>query len=152
MSVAVRTQDGRVFVEAIDCRSVRMGVNWIVDFLKRADIKDIVVDGKKGQQLLIDAMKDYGVHKQAILPTVAEIVAANAAFEQGIYDHTLCHKGQPSLVQAISNCEKRAIGSRGGFGFAAQREGIEIALMDSVILAFWRCHSTKERKKQRNSY
>ena len=152
MSVAVRTQDGRVFVEAIDCRSARMGVNWIVDFLKRADIKDIVVDGKKGQQLLIDAMKDYGVHKQAILPTVAEIVAANAAFEQGIYDHTLCHKGQPSLVQAISNCEKRAIGSRGGFGFAAQREGIEIALMDSVILAFWRCHSTKERKKQRNSY
>ena len=139
MSVAVRTQDGRVFVEAIDCRSVRMGVNWIVDFLKRADIN-------------IDAMKDYGVHKQAILPTVAEIVAANAAFEQGIYDHTLCHKGQPSLVQAISNCEKRAIGSRGGFGFAAQREGIEIALMDSVILAFWRCHSTKERKKQRNSY
>lgn len=152
MSIAVRTADGRIFVEAIDCRSVRMGVTWIVDFLKRADIKDIVIDGKKGQQLLVDSMKDYGVRKQAILPTVSEIVAANAAFEQGIYDHTMCHKGQPSLVQAVSNCEKRAIGSRGGFGFSAQREGIEIALMDSAILAFWRCHTAKEHKKQRISY
>lgn len=152
MSIAVRTADGRIFVESIDCRSVRMGVTWIVDFLKRADVKDIVIDGKKGQQFLIDSMKDYGVRKQAILPTVAEIVAANAAFEQGIYDHTMCHKGQPSLVQVVSNCEKRAIGSRGGFGFSAQREGIEIALMDSAILAFWRCHTAKEHKKQRNSY
>lgn len=152
LSVAVRTKDGRIFVESVDCRSVRMGVEWIIDFLKRADIREIVIDGRKGQQLLADAMREYGIRKIPIMPTVGEIVAANAAFEAGLYDHTLCHRGQPSLAQAVSNCEKRAIGSRGGFGYRAQREGIEIALMDSMILAYWICHNTKERKKQRISY
>lgn len=60
--------------------------------------------------------------------------------------------GQPSLVQAVSNCEKRAIGSNGGFGYKAIKEEIEIALLDSVILAYWACSETKvKRRKQRIS-
>lgn len=42
----------------------------------------------------------------------------------------------------------RAIGSNGGFGYRSLKEGVEIALLDSVILAYWKCTETKERKKQ----
>ena len=52
----------------------------------------------------------------------------------------------------VSNCEKRAIGSNGGFGYRAIRDDQEIALMDSVILAYWSCSTSKVKKKQRISY
>lgn len=96
-------------------------------------------------------MKDFKL-KSPILPTVKEIITANSDFEQGIYEKNICHNAQPSLVQAVSNCEKRAIGTNGGFGYKAQKEEIEIALMDSMILSYWMCLHTKEAKKQRIAY
>ena len=111
-----------------------------------------MVDGANGQQLLEADMKEYGL-KSPVLPTVKEIIAANTAFEQGLFQDNIRHMGQPSLVNAVGNCEKRAIGTNGGFGYKAQKEGIEIALLDSVILAYWACSTTKEvRKKQRVRY
>lgn len=59
---------------------------------------------------------------------------------------------QPSLVQIVSNCEKRAIGSNGGFGYKSILDGAKIELMDSMILAFWKCSEQKEKRKQQISY
>ena len=152
MSVAAKTKDGKVFVEAIDCREVRAGTDWILKYLTTWKAKKVVIDGANGQQLLAAEMKEYGL-KAPVLPTVKEIIAANTAFEQGLYQDNIRHMAQPSLVNAVGNCEKRAIGSNGGFGYKAQKEGIEIALLDSVILAYWACSTTKEiKKKQRVSY
>lgn len=77
---------------------------------------------------------------------------ANSAFSQGIYAKQICHMGQPSMVQIVSNCEKRAIGSNGGYGFKSILDGANIELMDSMILAFWRCNEKKEKRKQKISY
>lgn len=66
--------------------------------------------------------------------------------------HTVRHAGQPSLAQSVTNCDKRAIGSRGGFGFKSIKEGVDISIMDSVILAYWICSTTKERRKQKARY
>lgn len=152
MSVAAKTKEGKVFVEAVDCREVRAGTDWIFKYLTAWKAKKVVIDGANGQQLLAAEMKEYGL-KNPVLPTVKEIIAANAAFEQGLYQDNIRHMAQPSLVNAAGNCEKRAIGSNGGFGYKAQKEGIEIALLDSVILAYWACSTTKETKrKQRVSY
>ncbi|MCM1207641.1 MAG: terminase, partial [Ruminococcus sp.] len=115
------------------------------------DVKAIVVDGANGQKLLEDSLKDAGLMKPH-LPTVKEIITANAAFEQGICNQAIEHMSQPSMVQAVSNCEKRAIGSNGGFGYRAQKEGIEIAILDSAIYAYWACSQFKEKKKQKASY
>ena len=120
-------------------------------YLKGWKARKVVIDGASGQQLLEEEMREYGI-KNAHLPTVKEIIAANAKFEQGLYQRSIVHSGQPSLVQAVSNCEKRAIGSNGGFGYKAIKEEIEIALLDSVILAYWACSETKvKRRKQRIS-
>lgn len=151
MSIAVKTFSGRIFVEAVDCQSTRAGNGWIIRFLKEADIKTVVIDGAVGQNILAEEMKEERL-KPPILPTVKEIIIANATFKQGLELKTICHAGQPSLVQAVSNCEKRMIGSGGGFGYKAIKEGVEIALMDSVILAHWICNTSKERRKQKISY
>lgn len=151
LSIAVRTDDERIFIETIDCQSVRNGNLWIVDFIKNADVAQVVVDGANGQKMLDDELKDYRI-KNVILPTVKEIINANALWEQGIYQKTICHNGQPSLTKVATNCEKRNIGSNGGFGYKSQFDDIDIALMDSALLAHWACHNTKPKAKQRIRY
>lgn len=149
MSIAVKTVDNNIFVESIDCREIRAGNVWIIAFLQAADVKKIVIDGANGQSLLVNDLKEAGIKTTSILPTVKEVIAANAAFEQGLCQRNIVHMCQPSLLQSVSNCEKRMIGTNGGFGYKSQREDIEIALLDSVIYAYWACSEFKERKKQK---
>ncbi len=151
MGIAVRTLSGKIFVEAIDCQSVRNGNAWIISFLKEADVQEVVVDGASGQNLLAQEMKEAGL-KKPILPTVKEIIVANFLWEQGIFQQSICHNDQPSLTQVITNCEKRSIGTSGGFGYQSQIEEYDIALMDSVILAHWAASSSKPPKKQKIRY
>ena len=151
LSIAVRTVDERIFVETIDCQSVRNGNDWILDFVKRADVATIVVDGASGQKILDEELKKERM-KSVILPTVKEIIVANSMWEQGIYQKTLCHAGQPSLKKITTNCEKRNIGSNGGFGYRSHFADMDISLMDSALLAHWACMTTKPKKKQKISY
>ena len=151
MSIAVKTKDGKIFVESLDCRQMRAGNSWILEYLSAMDWQSVVIDGANGQQLLADQMKELGL-KKPILPTVKQIIVANASFEQGLYQNNICHSNQPSLTQSVSNCEKRAIGTNGGFGYRSIKDGAEVALLESMILAYWQCSESKEKKKQRSSY
>src|SRR5690625_800693 len=151
LSIAVKTEDDKVFVEAIDCQSLREGNGWIIHFLRNAVIQQVVIDGANGQNILAEAMKQAGL-KAPVLPTVKEIILANAMFEQALFQQTIKHKSQPSLFQVVTNCDKRNIGTSGGFGYRSQVEENDIALMDSMILAHWACAEAKEVKKQRIRY
>lgn len=152
LSVAVKQESGPIFVETIDCRSIRNGSSWIIDFLQKADVQNITIDGTAGQNLLADEIKRNKIKAKVILPTVKEIIIANSSFEQAVYGGNICHSGQPSLTAVVTNCEKRAIGSSGGFGFKSLIPENDIALMDSVLLAYWQCSVFKERRKQKISY
>lgn len=151
MSIAVKTNTGDIFVESIDCQSIRQGNAWIIAFLKQADVQEVIIDGASGQNILANEMKDARI-KKPILPTVKEMIVANSTFEQGLFQQTLKHKGQPSLSQVVTNCDKRNIGSGGGFGYRSQIEENDISLMDSIILAHWACQAHKPVKKQKISY
>ncbi len=151
LSIAVRAEGGKIFVETIDCRPTRAGNDWILEFLAKADVAKVAVDGANGQQLLAGEMKTEKM-KAPILPTVKEIIVANAAFEQRLSAKKLCHMNQPSLTRSVSNCEKRAIGSNGGFGYRSINDAIDVSLLDSIILASWICGESKEKKKQKISY
>lgn len=151
MSIAVKTEDEKIFVEAIDCQPIRNGNDWMLHFLRNADIHTVVVDGANGQKILEEAMK-LAKLKPPILPTVKEIIVANSMFEQALFQQTILHRSQPSLFQIVTNCEKRPIGTSGGFGYKSQIEENDIALMDSMILAHWACAEAKESKKQKIRY
>lgn len=152
MSVAAKTEEDKIFIETIDCREVREGTAWILEFLQKADVANVVIDGANGQQLLFNAIKEAKIRPLPHLPTVKEVITAHSSFEQGICQGTIQHMNQPSLKQAASNCEKRAIGTNGGFGYQSQKEEIEISLLDSAIYAYWLCSEHKEKKHQKVSY
>lgn len=147
MAIAARCDDGRIFVECIDCREVRHGTEWVVSFLtgSRA-VRSITIDGASGQQMLI---KQLPKNKKAHLPTVKEIITANASFEDAIFQRRICHKGQPSLTQVATNCAKRNIGSQGGFGYKSMLADVDISLLDACILAFYGADNVKEKTTQR---
>ena len=151
MTIACKTADGKTFVEAIDCQNRRNGNQWIINFLSKADIGAVVVDGASGQELLADEMKANKLIKP-ILPTVKEVISANNIFELDLTSEIICHLNQPSLTQSVSNVEKRSIGSNGGFGYKSLNDGIEVALMESMILANWGLGELKPKVKQRISY
>lgn len=152
LSVAVRTDDGKIFVETVACRPVRDGIAWIIGFLEKSGAKNVVVDGKSGTELLADAMKQAKLKKPTIV-TVPQIIKANAVFEISLAQATIAHMQQSAVTQIVSNCEKRAIGSSGGFGYRSILDGAEIAILDSLILAHWLCSETKaEKKKQHIAY
>lgn len=151
VSIASRTANDGIFVEAIDCRSIRDGTAWVIDALMRIKAEQIIIDGSVGQNILAKELTEHKI-KGVILPTVKEVIASNAMFEQAIFQQEICHMGQPSLTQSVCNCEKRAIGTSGGFGYKSIKEGVEIALLESVALAHWACHESKERRHQIISY
>lgn len=151
LSISVKTDYGDIFTEAVDCQSVRNGNDWIVSFLKKANVAQIVIDGASGQKVLYDELREYGI-KNVILPTVKEIIVANAMWEQGIYQKTICHSGQPSLSKVVTNCDKRNIGSQGGFGYRSHFDDVDICLMDSALLSHWACATAKPKRVQKISY
>lgn len=149
MSIATKTADGRIFVEVVDCQSMREGVGWVVAWLERAkSVVKVAIDGANGQAMLAGAMQQAHL-KKPILPTVSEFIRANADFEQGIFRKTICHKGQEALMEVVSHCDKRKIGNNGGFGYQTLNDSLDIANMDSVILAHWLCCQDKGEVKQR---
>lgn len=151
VSVASRTNDGKIFFEAIDCQPLRSGNGWIVNLLKGIKPEVIAIDGQGAQNVLKTDLEEEGI-KGIILPTVKEIIVANAKFEQMMYAGNICHMDQPSLTQVATNCQKRAIGANGGFGYRAFFDQMEIGLLDSAILAIWQCSEGKERKPQKIRY
>lgn len=151
LSVGTKTDDGHIFFEALDCQPIRNGTAWIIATIKAIAPESVVIDGSGKQAILRDELVDQRINN-IILPTVKEVIVANAMFEKLLYADELRHGDQPSMRQVATNCEKRAIGSNGGFGYKAQFDTMEIALLDSAILAIWQCAEGKEKKKQQISY
>ena len=152
LSVASRTTDGKIFVEAIDCRQIRGGMEWMIPFLQNPNCAGIVVDGDSGKQILLDLMRNSKVARKATIPTVSEVITANAMFETSLFNDGIRHIDQTALRQAISNCEHRPIGSGGGFGYKTLDAAYEVALIESVSLAHWLCSESKAKKKQAIRY
>lgn len=147
LAIACKTEDEKIFVEAIDCRPIKAGNDWLLNFLSKADIRQVAVDGDNGKQILADAMKKMRL-KEPVQPKVAQVIKAFSLFEQGIATGTMLHMEQSAASQVITNCEKRAIGSHGGFGYQSQLQGADISILDSMALAYWICADSKEPIRQ----
>ena len=151
LAIASKLADGRIFVECLYCRPLNAGIGWILDALSKIQYAEVVADGANGQKMLEDAAKECRL-KNIKFPTVADVINANAEFEQAVFQQSICHSGQLSLEQVASNCKKRNIGSNGGFGYESLMDDLEIAILDAVIYAYWSCKKGKEHKVQRVTY
>ena len=153
LAVASRTDDGKIFVEAIDCRPIRSGLEWMLPYFRNPHCEGIVIDGDSGRQMLLDLIREQKASRKApIVPTVQEIINANALFESAIFGDGIRHIDQEPLRNAVSNCEHRPIGNKGGYGYKALVDSYEVALIESISLAHWICSEKKEKKKQAIHY
>ena len=80
------------------------------------------------------------------------VIVSLSLREKAVFEKTLCHNGQPSLRAVVSNCEHRAIGSKGGYGYASLKAELDIVLLDATMLALWSRENYKERKVQKVYY
>ena len=151
LSIALKTEDDRIFVEGIDCRNQRDGNEWMISFLIKCGAKAILIDGASGLETFLRECKEQKL-KNVKAATVKEIVQASSDFETAIASKTLCHNGQPAMRQSVSNCKHRAIGAGGGYGYQTLDDDIEVALIESAVLATHACMMAKEPKKQRVGY
>ena len=151
LSVAIRTEDDRIFVESIDCRNQRDGNNWLINFIMKTKAKAVLVDGMSGLETFLRECKEQKL-KGVGAASVKEVIQASSDFETAIANKSICHAGQPGLRQSVTNCDHRAIGSGGGYGYKTLDDDIEVALIESVVLATHACMMTKEVKKQRVGY
>ena len=152
LAAAVKTEDGRVFVEAVGCRSMREGNSWIIAYLQNPHAVSVVIDGAGNQDILKEEMKAAEVDCKAILPKVQEVIEANTLFEKQLFSGQICHRDQPGLSQAAANCEHRAIGSSGGFGYSSLSDDIDAGLIEAAALAHWQCAKKKELPPQEITY
>ena len=154
LSVAVNTEDDEIFIETIGCKSMRDGIDWIISFLMKLDgnYSKVIVDGANGKELLEKAMKEAKI-KGFLCPTTGEYIQANTMFEQNLFKGRIKHMRQPGVDDIVTNCEKRAIGSAGGFGYKSIKAGADVSILDSIILACWGVEAFKTpKKKQKISY
>jgi phage terminase large subunit-like protein len=152
MSIAVRTKDGRIFLETIGCESQTIGFGWIVRFLQSARVGAVAVDGKGKTELLEEVLKQNGVRVKYVAMETSQVITACSGFRQSIDDLSICHMGQPSVTQSIANCEKRMIGTNGAFGFRSLKPEVDVTIVESLALARWICSVSRERRKQRIGY
>lgn len=148
LSVACKTETDQVFISVFDCRNRREGNGWILQFLQNPNIERVVVDGAGGAQILEDEMKKAKLKKPDTL-TALEFVTSCALFEKSLTDGTMCHLSQPSLDEVVTNCEHRAIGTAGGFGYKSTVATYDICIMEATVIAYAACAQAKEKKVQK---
>lgn len=51
-SIAMKTEDGKVFVETLDCIPIRDGVGWLLEYFRNPKVEKVAIDGANGQQIL----------------------------------------------------------------------------------------------------
>lgn len=154
LSIACKTSDERIFVETVDIKEVREGNGWIIDFLLALgdNCFKVIVDGASGSSLLAEQMKEARL-KAPVIPSTGDFILANSKFEQAVFGKYLCHMGQGAVVDIVTNCDKRPIGSSGGFGYKSIKVGSDIAILDSIILAQYGIENFNQTvKKQKVRY
>lgn len=152
LTVACKTEEGKVFISAYDMRNIREGNGWIIKYLSSIKSLDkVVVDGRGNDEILTQELKK-AKFKKPVIPGGSDFMLANSQFEQAVFNDGLCHMPQPALDVAVTNCEKKKYGSRGAFIYVPNVETIDITIMESAVLAYWLCVNTRESKGQHVGY
>ena len=149
---ALKHADG-VHVELIGAHSGSMAAGmaslaaWVA--ARWNDYAVVVIDGKSHAGAFVDALRDAGVGKRAILvPTWPDVATANAMYLEGTIQGTATHlaaDGQRVLDLSIENTTKKIHGRDGAWSWASTGEPGDEIPAGAASLAHWGAKTSKRK-------
>ena len=152
LAVGVRSADGDVHTEVVAHQPMGMGTQWLVDWLEPRwrEAARIVVDGKSGASVLVDALLDVGVNgRRIVTPTVENVISAHAGFLEAVRTRSMTHHDQEPLARVVARAIKRKVGTAGGWAWQAMDDQTDVTPLDATTWAWWAASFAKARGKGR---
>ena len=139
IAVCVDDGDGIPHVELAQEISCRGGVGRFVEWLLGvADCAEsIIIDGQSNAKTLENELMDAGVPDEMIVrPNTAQAVEAYTGFVNATRAHTVTHVEDESTDESVCECNRRRIGTAGGYGFQSN-DRANATLVDALAFAHW---------------
>lgn len=140
LAAARRTDGGAVHVELVMNGSTSKGpsepASWIAARSHTASC--CVIDGLSGADSLVDAIGKAPRH-YVVRPGAGDVIAAADMMLAAIRGGTMTHLDDPALNLSATTATRRAIGSRGGWGWG----GDNSTPIEAASLALWGAKTSK---------
>jgi len=153
VAIAIRPDEGPVFVESLGVESTAVGSSRIAAWLAERwrTCEAIVIDGKSGAGALVDALQQLGVRtrtRRVKRPTTDEVISAHATFVDAVREGGVEHAGQEGLEESIACAGRRDIGQLGGWGFQPITADGDVTAAEAVVLAHFGVNKATNRRSR----
>ena len=145
------SKTGEAAVELIEVGTTASGTEALAQWLydARGRVCAVAVDGLDGAEALCSRLEELKAPRGfAMAPKTADFVSACSRFHDELKSGKCAHTSSPLLEDSAEHSFRRAIGNRGGWGFAAS-EAHDPAPMEACALALWAARTTKRDPKRR---
>lgn len=160
LSVALRlpepTKEGfESYVELIETVDMAEGtgrlVQWLADRWRGCSM--VAVDGAAHAAAFAESLRRLGVSRKAVHQmSTQHLIAACTGLLDDVSGHKVAHSGQGPVDRSVAVCEKRRIGTGGGWGFqlspVAGEDGDPNAL-ESMAIALWASKNSRRNPNRK---
>jgi hypothetical protein len=117
---------------------------FVTYLLGVADYADaMVIDGQSNAKTLENALLDAGVPEDMLTrPNVAQAVEAYTGFVNATRERSITHIEDESTDESVCQCNRRRIGTAGGYGFASN-DHANATLVDALAFAHWKANDIR---------
>lgn len=119
--------------------SCRGGIGRFVETLLGISdyAESIIIDGQSNARTLENALLDAGVPDDMIVrPNTGQAVEAYTGFVNATRSRAVTHITDESTDESVCECNRRRIGTAGGYGFASN-DRANATLVDALAFAYW---------------
>lgn len=138
-------------VELLEMCDTSLGVRPIAENLMKARTKTacVVIDGLSGADALCDALYELKAPRGYVVrPSTSDVISAAINLLDGVKAKTLYHTQEEDLDRSATQCVKRAIGKRGGWGFGST-ESVSSIPIEAAALAYSGARKTRRNPKRK---
>lgn len=134
-------------VEIIDTsKGTRVLAEWLANKARTASC--IWIDGLSGADALCDNLAEFHAPRGFVVrPSTADVVGASVNFLDGLKCGKLAHTPNEWMDRSATECVKRAIGRRGGWGFGSTDNTSSIVI-EAAALAYYASRKTRRNPKK----
>ncbi len=143
--------NGRFAVELIEGGDLTAGAPGLVDFIasRKASACAVAIDGIGDADALVESLAEKRMPRGYVLrPKTAEVIAAASVFVEMMRAGKCLHTSSPALDESARLSVRRAIGSRGGWGFGTDGK-CDPAPVEACALALAACRTSRRNPKRK---